>query len=494
MVISFHTIITPYFCFFEFLAVVVIFQFWTTDGFSTQQQQQHPLRTVAGCRGTGLPSGSSLSFCNFQPDKNQYNRQIVGLSATNTDRNNEKAGRFYELISVEDADKMLQQERLIHQKEIRELKDLLDLQHKEIWELNGLHSHAQLPGADVDMGFVDSDIKNDSIDDTRFSTPSSTVIDDFINDDEYKQQHRQSHNAAERRTLEIELHQIDEENEELENEFNDRRHSHQNEIDEFQRIIYDVRDRSDCIRQELKLEFEYFERARVELEEMVNQEGLKVRQLEQQLLLARREQEILEKVAIDAKHQQQERQDQEEQERRQRESELEQEDRQRQSELEQEGRQRQLNLEQEDQQRQLDLEQEDYHREQFQWERDEQLRQEHQELVELDRNQAEFDKTCATIFNEDRTNRDINDRQTSKEPQHEGVGVDGGGQGSQQHQYSVETTRSQCTAFAQYGAVHQQTVAASVKVQKTDPPQAKRTTRKNSDAHGIFMNFNDILM
>ena len=493
MVISFHTIIPPYYYFFEFLAVVVIFQFWTTDGFSTQQQQ-HPVRTVAGSRGMGRSSGSSLSFCNFRPDKNQHNRQKVRLSATNTDKNNEKAGRFYELISVEDADKMLQQERLIHQKEIGELKDLLDLQHKEIWVLNGLHSHAQLPGADVDMGFDDNDIENDYIDDTRFSAPSSTVIDDFINDDEYKQQHWQSHSAAERRTLEIELHQIDEENEELENEFNNRRHSHQNDIDEFQRIIYDVRDRSDCIQQELKLEFEYFERAKVELEEMVNQEGLKVRQLEQQLLLARREQEILEKVAIDAKRQQQELQDQEEQERRQRESELEQEDRQRQSELEQEGRQRQRELEQEGRQRQLDLEQEDYHREKFQWERDEQLRQEHQELVELDRNQAEFDKTCASIFNEDRTNRDINDRHTPKQPQHEGVGVDGGGQEPQQYQYSVETARSHSTHFTQYGAVHQQTVAASVKAQNTDPPQAKRTTRKNSDAHGIFMNFNDILM
>lgn len=408
------------------------------------------MATVARSRALELPFGSS-----------QYHRRIFGLYAANNDMNNEKPDRFYELISVEDADKMLQQERLVQKEEIRKLKNLLELQHKQLCEFNVLDSRTQLPCADVDMGFVGhdasiggNDIQNDAVDylsgdDTGFFPPSST-------DEEYKQQHQQSHSAAERRTIEIELRQVDDENEELENEFNDQQQSHETDIEEFQGLIYDVRHRSDCIQQELKLEFKYFERAKVELEEVLNQELSKTRELEQQLLLARREQEILDEAVIEAQRRQQELQGQEEQER-----------------------------------------QQERHREQLQQDREEQLRRDHQELVELERNEAEFDKAYFNFFNDDRTDGDINDHHISNQPQEDVAGVDGDGQGPQQYQYSANTAQSQSpqsTLSPQYDAVYRQTVAKSVTSQTTDPPQAKRTTRKNSDAHGIFMNFNDILM
>ncbi|VEU43299.1 unnamed protein product, partial [Pseudo-nitzschia multistriata] len=384
----------------------------------------------------------------------QNRQRIGGLSARKNHRSEEKSERFYELISVEDADKMLMQERLLHNRELRKLKDMVEIQRKQIYELD---SRAQLPG--VDDGFVDDDdsirgntIENDPIDDLNdgdFFHSSSTTIDE----EEYKHHHQNAHSAAQRRTLEIELRQVEEENEELENEFKTQRQSHETDIEEFRRTIYDLRDRSDCIQQELKLEFTYFERAKVELEDVLSEEQAKTRELEQRLLLARREQEILEEASIEAQRQQEEIQNREEQERHQ---------------------------------RILELEQEERHRAHLQREREEQLRREHQELEELDQNQAEFDKAYYDFLNANNAGRGTEDHHFSNQQQNQVVGGDGSGKRPQEYQYSVGTTQAQPSQSAQYTPYdtgHRQAADTFVGAQATGPPRAKRTGRKNADAH-----------
>jgi len=437
----------------KLLTAVLIFQCLSTDALSPQR----PVLGIASSRGANLHSYSALSFHPVASNENQNHRRTVELSATNYVGNNKKLGRFYELISVEDAENMLQKERHMHEEEIKKLKDLMEVQRKQIFEF----SHPQLPPADVDMGFVDSD---DDIDEIEIESESELVddfnFDDIIEDDDYKQQHQHSHSAAERRTIEIELRQVDEENEELENEINKKRQSHKNDMDKFQGMLYDMRDRSDCIRQELKLELTHFESAKTEMEELVNREQSRRKELEQRLLLERREQEILEEAAIEAQKRHQE-------------------------------------FEEQENQRMSSLEEEDRHREQFHRDREEELlRLEQQELEDLERHQEEFEEAYWNFFNRNNVDRIFNNNNASDQSQEDVVGMDGNEQEQQQYQYSAESARSsspQSSHFTQYDTMQPQTVTASVTAQTTVPPQAKRTSRKNSEAHGLFMNFNDIL-
>ena len=499
--------IPRYFC-LQFLAVLMVFLATTTDAFYAQ----HPTTAAnAPTRRMVVSSGSSLPSVFLRKHESECHQQMVAHFAANSDINNDKvpiADRSYDFIAVEEAEKMLQQERLKHEKEVHDMKHLLKRQHEQLREFDSLDSNIQLqnhkdPGT-VDLGFdgsddrsinaIDNNYINDySSDDNALYSPYSNIMDE----QKYKQQRQKSHDAAECRTLKIALHQIDKENEELEDECIDQQQSYQSDIEEMRRTLRDVQDRSNCIKHELKTERSYFERAKEELESVLNQERSKIMALEQQLsvldqerskamaleqqlLIARREQQILEEAAIEARRRhQQELQEREEYQRQQRLLQQEQEEHQRQQQL----------LHQKQEEERL-----------YQ----EQLLQEHQELRELQRHQEQLNNICFNLYNDDSIDESDNDHHipnSNRNQRQQAVFGADGGLGPDQCQYSVvDSARSvhstQSTHFTQHDATQQQqqTVTVTVTTQTTNPRQEKREPRTNSHAHGLFTNFNDILM
>jgi len=493
-----------------FLVGLLTFGVRTTDAFSAH----HPTATSGASPSTRLISGNSVSL---ERNGNRCQQQTVALSAVNNDKNEENqpnAGRSYDFIAIEEADKMVQQERLRNEQEIREMKTLLERQHQELLEFDIISCNVEVSTQEhpdvIDLGFLESEdipYNNDvesnftDFDASPFSPPFSTTLDE----EEYRQHRQHSHDTAECRTLEISLQQLDEENEDLKDEFNNQRHRHQSDIDEKQRMIFDLRDRFNCVQHELKMEISHFGRAKAELEEMLNQEQLKARILEQQLLLARREQEILEQAAIEAQQQQQQMQEKEEQERQQRLEQLERE--------EQERKQQQMQQEKE----------ENLHREE--------LLRNHGELAELEKHQKQLDDVYSNIHNGNSADQSENDNlvrnqnQSQREQdadtgdsdgpmystqfntaqQQQQEQVEQQQQQQQQRPYDPDQQHQQQQYQQQNHQQHQhnpqhnhQTFSVAVTTQTYDPRRSKRKSkryvRSNSQAHGIFMNFNDILV
>lgn len=417
---------------------------------------------------------------------------------------------------------MLERERVKNEREIRKMKVLLKRQHQELLEYDSEAYNIQLSSEEdpdvIDIGFdsgeedvdgIDDDESNDTIfDESPFSGPSSATIDE----EEYREHHQRSHNTAECRTLEISLQHIDEENEDLKDELNDQRYRFESDIDETRKTIADLRDRFDCIQYELKIEHSHFESAKAELEEVLDRERSKARDLEQQLLLARREQEILEQAAVEAQHRQQQ---QELQQRREQEI-LEQ------AAVEAQRRQQELQ-EQEEHDRQQELierKEQDRKRQQVHQEQEEQLHQEellrnYQELVELEKHQKQLDDVYFNLNNDNSIDGNINDNLVQNQNQNQNdseqdVVAAYDGEDHRQHSNPsdpVSSTHStQSTHFEQYDIGRQgvrrrryqeHTFSVAVTTQLDDPRQSntesKRDIRTNSHAHGIFMNFNDIL-
>jgi len=480
--------IFPRYYYLEFLAVLIIFRVRTTDAFSTH----HPTAVSDASRRMKLSSGNSLSSLILEQDNRQCQQQIVGLSAVNNNMNNQNqpiADLSYDFIATEEADKMLQQERLRNEQEIREMKTVLKRQHQELLEFDSLASHIQLSNQEVanvvDLEFAgledsksskDVKNKNPNNDESIFSSFSTT-----IDEEQYRQHHRHSHNTAECRTLEISIRQIDEENEDLKDEFNDQQDRYESDIEKRRSIVCDLRDRFDCVQHELKIEMSYSETAKAELEELLDQERSKVRELEQQLLIARREQEILEQAAVEAQYRQQDLQEHQHQ-------------------------QRLIQLEQEEQERQQQQSQQEqdhvYH---------EELLRNHQELVELEKYQKQFDDVYFNIYDDNSVDKSANDNLAPNPNQsqlEQDVVAVNGGQGPRQYQNPIDSAQSthspQSTRSGQYDMAQQQhqqqhqTFNVAVTTQITDPRQSKRETKRdsrtNSYAHGMFMNFNDILV
>lgn len=390
---------------------------------------------------------------------------------------------------------MLQQERLRMEQKIGEMKILLERQ-QELLECDGLRDGLaynmefsnQEETVVIDLGFAGrDDIKSSKV--VEFSGPNinespfSSPFPNPINEEQFRQQNQRSHDSAECRTIEFALRQIDQENEDLKNEFDSQRHRYryQSNIEETQRMICDLRDRSDGLQHELKLEHSYFESAKAELEEALDQERSKERDLEQQLLVARREQEILKQAAVEAQQQQQELQKQEEQEE---------------------------------------------HR------HHEDLPRDHQELVELEKHQKQLEDVYFSIHGDNSNDESANDnlvqnqseleqdeiavndehkvRQYEKSgdsvrsthsPQSMHIGQDNITQQQQQPQQQPYQYKSQY----EYQYHHQQdqqqqyqafSVAATTQISDNRPSRrvSKRNSRRNSHEHGIFMNFNDILV
>jgi hypothetical protein len=476
------------------------------------------MATSCASRRARLTSGNSVSL---EQSGNRCQQQRIALSAVNNGKNEEnrpKAGRSYDFIAIEEADKMVRLERLRNEQEIREMKTLLERQHQELLEFDIISCNVEVSTQEdpdvIDLGFLGSEdiqYNNDvesnctDFDASPFSPPFSTTL----NEEEYRQHHQHSHDTAECRTLEISLQQLDEENEDLKDEFNDQRHRHQSDIDEKQRMIFDLRDRFNCVQHELKMEISHFGRAKADLEEMLNQEQLKARILEQQLSLARREQEILEQAAIEAQQQQQQMQEKEEQEHQQRLEQLERE--------EQERKQQQMQQEKE----------ENLHREE--------LLRNHGELAELEKHQKQLDDVYSNIHNGNSADQSVNDNlvrnqnqnqleqdadtgdsegpmhstqfnTSQQQQQQEQVAQQQPQQQQQQQQpYDTDQQHQQQQYQQHHHQQHQnypqhnhQTFSVGVTTQTYDPRRSKRKSkpyvRSNSQAHGLFMNFNDILV
>ena len=463
-----------------------------TDGFSIY----HPTVSDANHR-MKLLSENILSIRSYKDGYCPRQQFVFRLSASSNNNNSESqpiGDRSYDFIAIEEADKMLQQERLRNEQEIREMKILLERQHQELLEFDSLTSNVELSNQDyfdaIDISFSDreddkcSDETNRSSktngrsnDKSPFSPPFSTSVDE----EQYKQTHQRSHNTAEWRTLKISLQQIDEENEELEKEYDDERNCYQSNIEETQRMIFDIRDRFDCMQHELKQEISHFERAKAELEEMLEQERSKSRELEQELLVARREQEILEQAAVEA--QQQQLQDQEEQEKL--------EEKQRLIELEHEAQEHHH-------QNQIQKEQEIHHHEE--------LLRNHKELVELEEHQKQFDDVYFNIRNDNRVEKD-NRKQNQSQLEEDVVAVNSRQDVRQTNHFvdsEPQANSPQPMEFTCHDTTHQQglqqkhSFSVAVTTQASESIQSKkdskRNSRKNSHAHGIFMNFNDILV
>lgn len=431
----------------------------------------------------------------------------------------------YDFIAIEEADKMLEGERLRHEQELCKMKNLLQRQHLQILELDdGDASHIRLfdqedPGTDG-TGFVFCQDGGGSYQEFD-RAPGDDAFSATIDEEEYKEQHERSHNAAECRTLEISLRQIEEENEDMKREFKDQKEAYQSYLEETGRTICDVRDRSDVIQHELKIEMSYFERAKAELEEILEVEQCKTRMLEEQLMLARREQEILEKAAVEAMHRQQEREEQEQHE-------------------EQERQQRLVQIQKEEQQRAqqlLQLEREEQERQQ------QQLQQKHhEELNELEKHQEQLNDVYFDMYNDDEDIDDSSDgsnyncepETTHQDQLHNAYfsnyndeSIDESADGnihSNQEQLQREdsvvgavnngstvsvhasrshySTRSKQYYYPRYDVTqerqqyHQQKFSVAVTTNAAAEPlkNLKRESRTNSHAHGIFMNFNDILV
>mmetsp|Transcript_15243 Transcript_15243/g.35327 ORF Transcript_15243/g.35327 Transcript_15243/m.35327 type:complete len:479 (-) Transcript_15243:255-1691(-) len=425
---------------------------------------------------------NNLAFRAYKDDYCPRQQYFFRLFASTNGKEHERqpiGHRSYDFIAIEEADKMLQDERLRNEREIQEMKHLLERQHQELLELDGLTFNVELANQDY-IDTIDLSIsakQDDKCNDGGKSSfsPFSTSVDE----EQYKQTYQRSHNAAEWRTLKISLQQIDEENEELEKELDDREHCYQSDVEEKQRMICDIRDRFDCMQHELKLEISHFERAKVELEEMLEQERSKFRELEQQLLVARRGQEILEQVAAEAQQRQQRLQDQEKQE-----------------ELEQQQRIIQLEHEEQEQHHQQKMqEQERYYHEE--------LLRNHEELVELEKHQKQLDDVYLYIRDDSCVDKD-NQKQNQSHREKHVVAVNSRQEVRQPESFIDSAPSINSPQPMDVNTVHQQQLQqqhsfrVAVTTQASEPLQSKRDSkrysRKNSHAHGIFMNFNDILV
>ena len=500
----------PRSCYMKFFVVVVIFRVGTTDSFSVSDASHR----------TKLSSENSFSSLILKENSRHCRQQTSRLSAVNNGRNDQNqpiADRSYDFIAIEEADKMLQQERLRMEQEIGEMKILLNRQ-QELLECDGLRDGLaynmefsnQEETVVIDLGFAGRDDIN-SNKDVEFSgpdineSPFSSPFPNPINEEQFRQQNQRSHDSAECRTIEFALRQIDQENEDLKNEFDSQQHRYQSNIEESQRLIYDLRDRSDCLQHELKLEHSYFESAKAELEEALDQQRGKERDLEQQLLVARREQEILKQAAVEAQQQQQQEfQKQEEQE-----------ERECQQREEQERKQQKSQQEQEEHRHHEDL-----------------LRN-HQELVELEKNQKQFEDVYFSIYGDNSNDESANDNpvqnqseleqneiavngehrvrqyensgdsvRSTHSPQSMHIGQDNIAQQQQPQQQKQQPYQYKYQYEYQYH--HQQdqqqyqafSVAATTQISDNRPSRrvSKQNARRNSREHGIFMNFNDILV
>jgi len=479
-----------YYCLEIYVLVMSFRVVRMTDGFSVFDP------TVSDAKSRiRLPLENNLTFRSYKDDYCPRQQYFFRLFASTNGKENESqpiGHRSYDFIAIEEADKMLQEERLRNEREIREMKHLLERQHQELVELDGLTSNVELANQDYidtidlsisakqdakcsDGGKWSGENKGKSNGKSPFSPPFSTSVDE----EQYKQTYQRSHNAAEWRTLKISLQQIDEENEELEEELDDREHCYQSDIEEKQRMICDIRDRFDCMQHELKLEISHFERAKAELEEMLEQERSKFRELQQQLLVARREQEILEQVAVKAQQRQQRLQDQEKQE-----------------ELEQQQRIIQLEHEEQEQHHQQQIqEQERYYQEE--------LLRNHEELVELEKHQKQLDDVYFNIRDDSCVDKDNQKQNQSHREQHV-VAVNSRQEVRQPESFIDSAPSINSPQPMNVNTVHQQQLQqqhsfrVAVTTQASEPLQSKRDSkrdsRKNSHAHGIFMNFNDILV
>jgi len=473
----------------------------------------------------------------------QCQKQIGALSALKS--NQPDADRSYDFIARAEANKMLQQERLKNEREIRQMKIKLKRQHQELLENDSEALNIQLSNEDdSDLSDLDVDIFEDvEIDDTNSnSSPFSPPFSTEINEEQFKQNHERSHNNAECRTLEIALQQIHEDNQDLKNEFNDQRNRYQSGIDETRRMICDMRDRYDCIHHELEAESTYFERAKAELEVVIDRKRSQTRELEQQLLLARREQQILEQAAIEAQHRQQEMQElqeREELELQRQEEKLKREQQQIQQEQEEHDRQIQqelMQLAREEQERKQQLEQEEQEsqgqqelmqlarqekeqkQKQDQQEQAERLRHEellrnHRELAELEKHHKEFDDIYFQLQEEEGS---VNTGQVHYQYEHFGNSVPSMHSTQSTHfaQYDVARQQQQ-QQQQQYQQLYQQQQqyrhwqwqqSSNVEVpsRKSNSEQSKsprpyerdprQEIRTNSRSHGTFMNFNDMLV
>lgn len=431
-----------------------------------------------------LPSRNSLSTLIPGENNLQHYRYQVRLCALNgkkSDQNEPIKGRSYDFIAIEEANKMLKQERLKNEQEICEMKILLERQRKELLESNSVKCNMHCANQEdcdvIDLGFAgredfesneDVESYERNVDESYFSSSYSNAVDE----EQYRECNRRSHDNAEYRTLEITFQQINENNEDLNDELNDQRDRYQSDIDEIQRMIYDLRDRVICIHRELKTEIAYFEREKTELEEVLDLERSKSTELEQQFMLARREREILEQVTIEARHQQQKLHVQE------------------------------LQLEQEEQERrrqqkqQLEQEEHLYHRE---------LHQHHQqELRELEKNQEQLDDIYFDVYdsNDGSENTDNNHVPNQSEIQEDMIAIDG-----EKGYFRIDNSNtSGCSAHLSQSAQftqrqmtqQQQAFRVGAKTEIPDPRQSKRESKREfgtySHAHGMFMNFNDILV
>ena len=404
-------------------------------------------------------------------------RKTAILSATTKNKKN-KNGRSYDFIAVEEAEKMLQEERLKNEQEIQEMKILLERQHQELLEFN----YPNPPFLDIsneeysdviDVGFgrrkgnrmsKDAEMNGNDMYESPFSSFTATM-----NDEQYRQQNQRSHSTAERRTLEISLQKIHEENEDLNDAFEYQRHHFQSNIDKTRRMLHDIQENLYNTQRELKMEVSGFERTKAELENVLEQERQKARELEEQLLLARREQEIIAQAAIEAQNRQQELQEQE--------------------------NQRLLQLEREEkehQQQTLQLEEEERLR-------NEEISRNHQEFIELEKHQKQLDDLYFNLYNKDGIDNGVVNEEQNQQNEISNNAV----HGFSQYNDLDASTSSQPPYFAQYSSEYQQwshqqqNNRVSDMAQRTKQQQSKRTSKRsirtNSQNHGIFMNFNDML-
>jgi len=475
--------------------IVMSYGIRMTDAFSIY----HPRVSDANHR-VGFSSENSLSASQFRDNSNLCHTRIFRIYASTNGINsqNQSIGdRSYDFIAIEEADKMLQKERLRNEKEIREMKILLERQHEELLEFDRLTSNVRLSNQDyidtINRSYFEGqdskcsdDTKQSGINNDKppFPPPFSASIDE----EKYKQKYQSSHNTAELRTLKISLQQIDDENEELEKEFDDQQHRYQSDIADTQRMISDIRDRFDCMQHELKLEILHFESTKTDLENMFEEERSKSRDFEQQLIVAHREQEILEQAAVEAaveaKKRQQELHEQEVQD-------------------QIEYRQRIMQLEHKEhehhQQQHIKQEQERYH--------DKDLLSDHEELVELDLHQKQFDDLYFNLRDDNRMEESIGN-QNQSQLQQDVVAINSG---QRPHQYKIsvdlgapeiyppQPMQSPCydrTQKRHFQQEHSFSAAVTTEASENLPSkrESKHYSRKNSHAHGMFMNFNDILV
>lgn len=482
------------------LAALLLFQAKAGDAFTTN---------------CGIVKNSFSSNSLQQNACRDYREGSMVLSARKRDTNDPNQDDKYDFIARSEANKMLQEERRKNEREIHQLKNILKRQHQELLEYDNEALNIQLANED-DSDVIDPEIFEE-VERERASehheSPFSHPFSDSVDEEHFREHHERSHTNAEYRTIEIALQQIHEDNQDLKNEVNSQQDRYQAEIEETLRMIADTRDRYDCIRHELELENLYYEKAKAQIEEVLDRERARARELEEQMVLARREQEILEQAAIVAQQRQQELQEREE-------LELQRQQEQMQVEREELERQQQrIQQEQEDHERQLQQElmqleeEEQRKRQQLQQEEQERFRQEellrnHQELVDLEQHQKDFDDVYFNVYNDNgpSMNENVNKNPAQHQTQNPGNSVystpssqypqyDAAQQQQQKQQYE-QYQQQQYDLYQQQQWEWQHTINVRVATQKKkDKDRAsKREIRKNKGSHGIFMNFNDLLM